>query len=301
MELENWLVEEIIKKAKISREEIENLVKKKIEEFPQLSYDAALRMVATENGVIPIKRTYKVSEINSEISHIDISGIIIKKFDSRQITLKNSKSYVMNIIIGDETGRINVVIWDINKQKLITEKAKEGDKIVIVNGYSRKNKLNDMYEINVGSLSAISIEKNQENQNKDDFVHIDQIIEENKAYKTKGFITRLFTNNTFIVRCEICKKRVIDKCDIHGDKALSKTLFLSGILDDGVSSIRVTFFDKVATKLLSLSDKQDLNDKINDISFGIYQIEATGVSNLFNQQMSLTIKDLNQIDYDLIQ
>ncbi len=298
MEVEDWSINQILEKTKLTREQIEEKIKKKIEEFPALTREAAIRSVAADNGVILIRRDYKVSDIKEELSHLNLRCRIIRKFEAKEVNLRGGKSKVMNLIVGDETGQIRVVVWDTNKISEIEKDLNEGDEILIINAYSKFSNFSNNFEINIGANTLLKlIEHRETGAVLDKYTRISQITEENKVYRVRGFITRIFTNNTFIIKCSICGKRVDEKCDIHGDKALSKTLMISSVIDDGLSSTKVTFFDRVADKFLSLSKETDLRQKLNDISFGLYQIEVEGVARSFNGSLSLTAKDVKAVDY----
>ncbi len=303
MENEDWLIEAVAEKLGIEQDKVRDLIKKKLSEFQNLTESAALRMVATENGVVPIRRNYKIVDITDEIGHINITATIKRKFPPREIMIKGKKSKVVNIVLQDQSGSINVVIWDANKVEYIEKEASEGDTISIANAYSRKNKLNEKYELNLGSGCAIKVTKNAMSEkpaaNRREYQRISDVKDDSKIYQIRCFVVRLFTNNIFIIRCGICKKKVIDKCPEHGDAAISKTLFISGILDDGLSTIRASFFDKTAEKLLSLSRAESIENKVTDISFGLYEVEIFGVPNKFNENISLNVKDVKPVDYTI--
>ncbi len=93
--MEDWIIEAIIEKTGIDREKINQLIHKKREEFPDLSEDAALRMVATDNGVVPIRRNYKIRDITENISHININGRI-KKTTRTQSSRNQGKACTSN-------------------------------------------------------------------------------------------------------------------------------------------------------------------------------------------------------------
>lgn len=293
MDTNNWLVRSIKEKMKLDDAGVEKLVREKIALFPSLNEDAAVRMVATENGIVPIQRVFKAGEINKEINHVDISGTISRKFPTRQVNLSGRSAKLLKFSIFDETGEISVVVWDTNKIDALENFMREGDRVTIVNGYSRKNKFNDMYEIHIGRAGIVNIDSS-----KADFVRLSNV-SKGKRNTVMVFLTRMFTDNTFLVKCTICNKRVIDKCDIHGDKALSKVLMLTGIVDDGLSNMRASFFDKVAEKLLSLASGDSIEEKVRDLSFGLYQLELTATVNDFNGNISLTVKDVVPVRYDI--
>ena len=300
MEVEDWSINQILEKTKLTKEQIEEKIKKKIEEFPALTREAAIRSVATDNGVILIRRDYKVSDITEELNHLNLRCKIVRKFEAKEVNLRGGKSKVMNLMVGDETGQIRVVIWDTNRIAEIEKDFREGDEILIINAYSKFSSFSNSFEINIGANTLLKLIAHKETHAEaDNYTRISQITEENKSYKVRGFITRIFTNNTFIIRCSICGKRVDEKCDIHGDKALSKTLMISAVIDDGLSSTKVTFFDRVAEKFLSLSKEGDLRQKLNDISFGLYQVEVEAVAKSFNGILSLTARDVKPVGYSV--
>jgi ssDNA-binding replication factor A large subunit len=303
MEENEWMVEMISNEAGLSPDIVRSLVKKKIDEFPSLTENAALKMVATEKGVVPVKKKFKISDINEDIKHLNIVATIQRKFEPRKIMIKGSPSTISNLALKDDTGIINAVIWDTKKVDQIQKDALVGDIISIANAYTRKSFDGEHYEIHLGTNSAIKINRSapklEMKQVEGKIDRVSEVTDTPRKYTVRGFMTRLFTNNIFLIRCNICKKRVVNTCDEHGDKAISRTLMISGILDDGMSSIKVSFFDRVADKLLSLSKAEELDDKINDLSFGLYEIDVTGIPNKFNDVISLNARDIRPTKYSL--
>ncbi|EFD92891.1 MAG: nucleic acid binding OB-fold tRNA/helicase-type [Candidatus Parvarchaeum acidophilus ARMAN-5] len=298
--MEDWIIDKIAEKNNVPKEDILQDIKKRLERFPSLTEDAILRMLATENGITPIKRDYKAGEINQKIAHVNISAKIKKKFPPRTVTVKGREARVMNFVIEDETGELPVVTWNENYIDKISN-VKDGEHISIVNAYAKENSFNNIVELNIGSGAAISVNSNSvtktESKQKE-YKKINQVNDGETAY-IKGFITRLFADDIYLVRCNICKKKVTDVCDIHGDKAISKTLKIRGILDDGIKSASITFFDKQADELLKLSEKEDLNEKLNQISFGLFQIDVSARMNKFNDSYAFTAKTVSATSYDL--
>ena len=301
MESTDWLLDSLIEKTGMSAEKITSLIDKKLSEFPALTRDAALRMLATENGVMPIRRSYHVGDVSEEMNHINLKASIKRKFEPRQISIKGTPSKIINLLLEDQGHTISAVVWDSKKVDYLIENASAGDEISIANAYSKKNKINDGIELHIGSNSAIKLIKtpDSKSENKPLFQRIADVKDDTKIYNLRCLLTRIFTNNLFLVKCDICKKRVVDKCEEHGDKALSKMLFLSCIVDDGLSSIKASFFDKTAKKLLAISAAESIDEKLRDLSFGMYELELVAVPNNFNNTVSLNVKDVKQADYSL--
>jgi ssDNA-binding replication factor A large subunit len=298
--MEEWIIDKINEKGKMSKEEILNEINQRKKQFPELTEDAILRMLATENGIIPIKRDYKINEINQRINHVNLSAKIKRKFPPRTVTVKGREARVMNFVVEDETGEIPVVTWNENYIDKIMG-SKDGENISIANAYSKENPFNGMIELNLGSGSAISVNSNtiqKKEETKTEYKKIKDI-KDGETADINGFITRLFSDDIYLIRCNICKKKVDVECDIHKDKALSKTLRIRGILDDGVYSSSITFFDRQADALLKLSQSQEIKDKLNDISFGLYQVDVNAKMNKFNDNYSLTARKIGKTEYSL--
>jgi ssDNA-binding replication factor A large subunit len=300
MSVEDWLIGELKEKKGLSDDKIDTMIKEKQNQFPSLNREAAIRMIATQNGITPVKRNFKINEIAEESSHINVSGRVKRKFEPRAIKIKGREGRVMNLNLEDETGNINLVVWDEKVIDYINSGVSEGDEVSIANAYSKKNKLTGSLELHVGSGTAISVTNKSSNRQENiKYDKIKDITEENKIYHLKGFIARLFTNDIYLVRCTECNKKVNVTCDVHGDKFLSKTLLITGIIDDGVSSMKISFFDKTAEKLLSLSKSNTIEEKLNDLSFGLYQVEIAATARKFNDVFSLTARDIKPLTYNM--
>ena len=298
--MEEWIIDKITEKSNKSKEEILDIIRQRKKQFPELTEDAILRMLATENGIIPIKRDYKIKEINQRINHVNLSAKIKRKFPPRTVTVKGREARVMNFVIEDETGEMPLVTWNENYIDRIIN-SPDGESISIANAYSKENPFNGIIELNLGSGSAISVNSTV-TQKKEEIKTVYKKIGDIKDGETadiNGFITRLFSDDIYLIRCNICKKKVDVECDVHKDKALSKTLRIRGIFDDGIYSSSITFFDRQADSLLKLSQSQDIKEKLNDISFGLYQVNISAKMNKFNDNYSLTARKISKTEYNL--
>ena len=138
---EEKLIEELVKKSGKSREEIEELVENKIKEFNGLiSRKGAILLVAKKLGVKlgESKEEYKEKKIVDiePWELVKVKGVIRKNYGVKEY----SKGKYQVITLGDETGVIKVVIWNIK------EPLKEGQYVEIV-GRSRINKKSGKIEI----------------------------------------------------------------------------------------------------------------------------------------------------------
>ena len=141
---------------------------------------------------ISVKR-YKISDIQTDMNAIKISGVLLEFGDIRTFERKDgSQGMVRNLIIGDETGKIRVSLWD----EQTSEKFNEGDVLEITNGYSRESF--GSKEVHVGSRGAIKKSK----ENIQYFESITRIsdIGLNEAYSVIGRITGIDTIREFVKR-----------------------------------------------------------------------------------------------------
>ena len=63
--------------------------------------------------------------------------------------------------------------------------------------------------------------------------------------------------------------------------------------------MKISFFDKTAEKLLSLSKSNTIEEKLNDLSFGLYQVEIAATARKFNDVFSLTARDIKPLTYNM--
>jgi len=92
----------------------------------------------------------KVQDIKGNMSNVEIMVRIIKILPQRTIkTKKGEDKLIQEIIAGDETGRINITLWE------NIENLKEGDIIKIVDGWTTV--FNNKIELNIGRKSKIMI------------------------------------------------------------------------------------------------------------------------------------------------
>ncbi|MCW1292901.1 MAG: OB-fold nucleic acid binding domain-containing protein [Candidatus Parvarchaeota archaeon] len=210
--------------------------------------------------------TKKIEQINSKDKHIYIKARVEKLFE-----LIQGKNFKMRkIIVSDNTGTIAVVIWN-EKCISLTENLSEGDIISVINGYARENPLSKKVEVHVGKFSDILLVKKSKEKTISEM--------EEGLNLVDGYITFVFSGEHTIKKCAICKKKVNDSCEIHGNKAIEKHLIIKLIINDGLNSIKVAAFDGIAEKLLSLRKGNSIDESIFNLNKDIIEIEAQLIKN----------------------
>ncbi|MFC1786711.1 OB-fold nucleic acid binding domain-containing protein [Halobacteriota archaeon] len=151
--------------------------------------NGSLEFIETE---VDIKiKTYNISDITSGMSGINIIGKVLSRGEIRGFSRKDgTEGCVSNIIIGDQTGRIRVVLWNDHANEKFTPE----DVIEITNGYSRENYGRTEMHIDMhGNIEKTSKEVSY-------CEHITKIadIGINEPYNVIGIVTEMGDTREFI-------------------------------------------------------------------------------------------------------
>lgn len=165
-----------------SRDELEDKISKKILEFHNyISREAAITLIAKENNI------YK-----KEIKFVNIKGI--EQF-SKDINLKAKVASInqsitypsgkrsRSIVIEDESGKIEFVLWEKNIELL--NKIRINDELELLSCYERNGR------INLGYRGKLKILKEK------GFSSLDSL-EEANFYNLKGIVSKVEQNTFFI-------------------------------------------------------------------------------------------------------
>ena len=159
------IIERIIEETGISRDKLDEMIKKKIEEYGGLLTEAgAAFSIARELGVkIEIKQEKEewtdISKVNEDLGFVNIAGIVkavtlVKEFDR-----DGGKGKVVRILVADSSGEIWVVLWNQDAELVEAGKIGPGTIIGVKNGTIRKNLAGEL-EINVGMRGRVIINPN---------------------------------------------------------------------------------------------------------------------------------------------
>ena len=148
-------------------------------------------------------------------------------FGVREFKTEKRQGKVANLLVGDETGIIKLVMWDTNQIKLIEDsQIKENTILKIKNGYIKEN--NGFKEFHLGNRSQITINPENETLNvkevqlQQEFFkkQIKDLGDNDVNVSVFGTITQIFEPR-FYEACPECNKKVrlYDGkfiCDAHG-------------------------------------------------------------------------------------
>lgn len=92
-----------------------------------------------------------ISELTNDMRHVTIEGTVEKITEPRTVNLRaGGSAQVADAIIVDNTGNIKLSLWD-DQIKMI----KEGDKILIENGYTQAFRGEN--DLNIGRYGKLTV------------------------------------------------------------------------------------------------------------------------------------------------
>ncbi len=284
------LVDKISKESGVNKEEIEKRIVEKQEELSGLiSREGAAYIVGRELGVNLIKegkRELQIKNLVAGLSALDIKVDILRVFDKREFDKNGKKGCVLNLLVGDETGKTRLVLWNNDTDIVEQNGLKQGDIIKVTRAIAKKNNLG---EIEIGLAKGGSIEKIGVNEggvgtvgfhiatkSKSDFnlyTRTDISDIKDGFWEIKGCVVQVFKRNPFFLVCPSCDGKIESRedgvyCNKDGKVEPKKQLIISAVVDDGTATIRTVFFREVAEKLVGKIDTENPEDVYNKLVLG---------------------------------
>lgn len=146
----------------LSREELEAMVEAKLRSSKLLNRVGALLLVAEELGAFKeaeekaeqteIRAYTKLGDLVPGLRDVSVRGTIYAL--SRPIEVKDHR--LMRLKIGDDTGSVDVIIWDEKADETDSMNLKLGDQIAILHGYTRERIETGRPELHVGRGGLIA-------------------------------------------------------------------------------------------------------------------------------------------------
>jgi replication factor A1 len=281
--------ERISQKTGLSEDEINQKIKAKLKQLPGLiSEEGAAHIVANELGVklFDIGEKLQIKNVLAGMRNVDLVGKVLQKYELREFVKENSSGKVANILIGDETGVIRIVLW--NKQAELLSQLSEGDVVKIRSGYVREN--NGRKEVHLNDMSKLIINPPGVTVEVKPYTpavpvvgtrkQIAEISEADANVEILATIVQVFDLNFFEV-CPQCNKRVRLRdegfaCQTHGKVTPDYNFVLNLYLDDGSDNIRVVFWRDQVEQLLSMDKTQIMAFKEDPSKFEPIKTELLG-------------------------
>ncbi len=313
--IDDMLVE-LERKSPLSKEQLLEKIKAKQEELSGLvSMEGATHLVARELGVDLLRipnRPIKIKDVMQGMRNLSIKGRVIEITDVREFEKKDgSKGKVCNLIITDGTGDIRIPIWDKQVDGII-KTIRVGDVILMRNAVARQNNFGD---VELGLLKTSTLEKTEDDKSIPS-QRVDPKKGSNRIYlkdakegffEIKGNIVDVFKVNPVFFICPICRMKVEDKtCQTHGKIEPEVSLIVTGIIDDGTSSMRVVFFRDKAKEITELDAKNlqglEQDEAINLIKEKVlgneYVLKGRIQRNKIFDTLEMIVDDVKSVDIE---
>jgi len=105
-----------------------------------------------EDVDVQVQDEYRVEDLSLGISDVNLTGEVLGTEDVRTFDRDDgSEGKVSNVVLGDETGRVRVTLWD--EQAETATELSQGEVVEVVDGYVRER--DGSLELHVGDRGAV--------------------------------------------------------------------------------------------------------------------------------------------------
>ncbi|MGD9775705.1 MAG: replication factor A [Methanosarcina sp.] len=254
-------IETIYKKLShvISKEDFLQRIQEKVENMGGLCDETmAAMLVANELGFSDAGRdSIKIENITPESGPVNFIARIISVFDTKEITRNDGTiGRVGNLIVGDETGKVKLTLWDNMADLIKMGKIKAGQSVQ-VSGFAKQGYSG--VEVNIGNNGVLT-----ESEEEIDVV--------SNSYKIKDIKDGMGDINLNGKVLEVSEIRTFQRKD--GNSGRVGNLMLG----DETGTLRVTLWD-------------DKTDFLSQVEYGdsIELINAYARENAFSQKVELQV------------
>jgi len=267
------IVELMLKKGSLSKEEIEKKVNAKVESLSGLiSKEGAAHIIAHEMGIevetpVSPEGNTDLKNLVSGMRNINVIGKITRLFDLKEFNKSDgSTGKVKSGFFNDETGGCRIVFWD----DATSLDVNEGDIIKLNNTYVRENRGNLEVSTNDPTLVEINpkdVKLNVKvNSNSSEITKkkISELQENDYNVEIMGTIVQIYDPRFYEV-CPVCSKRLKNgnNCPEHGEVEPKFNYVMNIVLDDNTENIRIVLFNEVVESLTNLNRDGVLSYKDN--------------------------------------
>lgn len=254
-------IESIYKKLShvISKDDFLQRVQEKVESMGGLCDEPmAAMLVANELGFSDVGRDIiKIENIKAESGPVNFIARVVSVFDTKEFTRNDGTiGRVGNLIVGDETGKIKVTLWDNMADLIKVGKVKAGQTLQI-SGYAKQGYSG--VEVNIGNNGVIA-ESEEE---------VDVAASSQKIKDIKDGMGDLNLTGKVL---EVSEIRTFQRKDGNSGKVGSL------LLGDATGTIRVTLWD-------------EKTEFLNQIEYGdtVELVNAYARENAFSQKVELQV------------
>ncbi|MBN1386791.1 DUF2240 family protein [Candidatus Woesearchaeota archaeon] len=277
------MLKKIQEKSQISEQEIERRIKEKMDKLSGLiSKEGAAHIVANELGIKlfeEITGKVKIKDMLVGMRSCETAGRVQANYGANEFDTGERKGKVGNMLIGDETGVIRLVVWGSKAEMLAG--IKENDIVKVKNAYVKENQ--GRKEIHMGDRGELLINPPGEEiaevkQNATARKFINQLEPNDSNVELLATIVQAFDLRFFEI-CPECSRRARlreDKfyCDQHNEVKPYYAYLLNLSLDDGTGNMRAVLFRNQVDNLLKKSTEEvltyrDFPEKFEEVKTGL--------------------------------
>ncbi len=253
-----------------------------------------------------------------------VQGLVQDLSEIREFNRSDgSPGKVRSLTLEDGSETTRIVAWNDNVEKLDGLDSETTQYVKVLYGGIRENQegrieihLNfqsDVQEYSEIPSELLKIERKQRmpdtGQSSNDYIktHLAELSNEadGDTIEVIGKVIRLFQQSPYYWGCSICKKKVDQSegeeewnCREHGKVDPTVRLRVSGLLDDGTGTIKVTFFGKsgeILTGFKSDDIKQMVEEgKTDDQIFEEMQLQSEGKTVQINGRVQLRTQEVQE-------
>ncbi len=215
-------------------------------------------LTKSEEHIEVTERVPQIKDIKDGMGDLNLTGKVLEISDVRIFQRKDgSAGKVGNLLLGDSTGSIRVILWDEKTDILIGFVS--GDAIDVINGYARENAFSHKVELQIGNQGIIRKSEKQ-------------IEYEEKFLRIANIPADMYDINIIGKVLDISEVRTFEKK--NGSSGRVRNL----LLGDATGKISVSLWD----------EKIELLGEVN-FDETVEVLHADSRENVFSQQVELNL------------
>lgn len=283
------ILNELMKKTKLSKKELIERINAKQEEFSGLvSPEGAAHLVARDLGIDLLKykeKIYKLKDIRPDMRNLTLKVRVSHITPIRKFIKKDgTEGKVCNLIVIDETGEARVPLWD-KQIEIVESSIKTGDVLQLKNVSSRQNIFGGIELVLLKTSNIIKTEDDPSLPS----VPVIKRIELKDAiegyFEVRSVIVDIFNINPIFYSCPKCRSKVENingkyVCNEHGNVDPDANMIITGIIDDGTETMRAVFFRDLAKEISDI-DIKTLQNMTQDEAIKLIKENVLGKEFLF--------------------
>jgi len=305
------IIDKIKNEGNISEEEIQQKIEDKMKQLSGLiSKEGAAHIIANELGIKLFEATsgkLQIKNILAGLRNVETVGKVMQTYGLREFNTNGREGKVASLFMGDETGKIRVVLWGAQAEKI--KDIKEGTILKILGGYIKEN--NGFNELQLNEKSQLIINPPGETiELKDTTVSerksIKDLKENDNNIELLATVVQIFDPKFFEV-CPQCGKRVkadneVFSCPQHNQVEPDYSYVMNLVIDDGTENIRSVFFRESMEKLMKADRAKvltykDAPEKFEEVKTellgNIVKLNGRVKKNLFFDRLEFVANDVN--------